>query len=206
MSACKTVHAQSDLCLAGTQQAVSPSPAQSNDKIGDLVQQIVVKQQICRLAFPHDLVPQLQIIVFEAFAGFALEVIFKTILHTAMQPEKQFRSDGSRPSQAASCKSCHAHDEQHWWHAGSQLTDLIELMLQRMPILFCSECVLHAQLTIETCCTRPLTSLSTSPSSTLSSVTSVPHPLACRVTCKAQACTSHVQLSNVQYSKSLNVL
>ena len=66
------------------QQAVTPSPAQGNDKIGCLVQQIVVKQQICRLAFPHDLVPQLQVIASEAFAGLALEVIFKAILYAAM--------------------------------------------------------------------------------------------------------------------------
>lgn len=71
--------------MAGMQKGVTASPTQCNDKVGDLVQQVVVKQQICRLAFPHDLVPQLQIIGFEAFASFALEVIFKTILHAAMQ-------------------------------------------------------------------------------------------------------------------------
>lgn len=63
------------------------SPAQCNDKIGDLVQQVVVKQEVCRLALPHDLVPQLQVVGFEASAGFALEMIFNTILNIAVLVE-----------------------------------------------------------------------------------------------------------------------
>lgn len=75
--------------MAGMQKGVTASPAQCNDKVGDLIQQVVVEQQICGLAFPHDLVPQLQIIGFEAFASFALEVVFETILHTATQLERK---------------------------------------------------------------------------------------------------------------------
>ena len=56
MSACNTANLQSKYGLASMSLA-SPSPAQGNNKIGDLVQQVVVKQQICRLAFPHHFVP-----------------------------------------------------------------------------------------------------------------------------------------------------
>lgn len=65
----------------GMAQAVHKRPpAESNDQVRQLVQQIVVQEHICSMALPHDLVPQLQIVGLEALASFAPEQVFQTVL------------------------------------------------------------------------------------------------------------------------------
>ena len=59
-------------------------PAEGNGQEGDFVKQVVVPQNICSLALPHHLVPELQVVSLEVLACFALEVVFKAFLKTSV--------------------------------------------------------------------------------------------------------------------------
>lgn len=48
--------------------------------MSQLFEEKVIKKDACSAAFPHNIVPQLQIVGLEGLVGFALEVFVKTIL------------------------------------------------------------------------------------------------------------------------------